>query len=476
VLDVARAAPRTADVSCGGHQPVRAGHHRLDPGAARRRLEAHRGARCRCRIRLGPAVVGGDANRLLAAHGRKIGPDPASIDAAQIGGIAANNASGMCCGTRDNSYHTLAGMRLVLVDGTLLDTDDAASVARFRQSHADLLTGIVEALARRVRRDAALAQRIRHKYRLKNTTGYGLNALIDFDDPLDIVDASDDRFGRHARLPCVGHTTARCPTMRTRRRACCCSTICTPPARRSAGWQTAPVAAVELMDRAALASVAHKPGMPAELASLGPQGAALLVETRAADPPPRSARRKTVIEHVLARPGTARSWRFTRDASEIAQLWKVRKGTFPSVGAMRRPPAPRSSSRTSLSRSNAWPKPPSTCSTRSSKHGYHDAIIFGHALAGNLHFVFTQDFSIPEEVARYAALIDDVVELVVERYDGSLKAEHGTGRNMAPFVEREWGVAGRRADARDQAAVRSRPVAQSRRDSQRRRYTPTCAT
>jgi D-lactate dehydrogenase len=117
-------------------------------------------------IRLGPGVVGGDANRVLAAHGRKIGPDPASIDAAQIAGIAANNASGMCCGTRDNSYHTLAGMRLVLIDGTLLDTEDAASVARFRQTHAELLTGLA-ALARRVHNDAALAQRIRHKYRLK---------------------------------------------------------------------------------------------------------------------------------------------------------------------------------------------------------------------------------------------------------------------------------------------------------------------
>jgi D-lactate dehydrogenase len=92
-------------------------------------------------IRLQPGVIGGHANRLLAPHGRKIGPDPASIDAAKIGGIAANNASGMCCGTRENSYHTLAGMRVVLADGTVLDTEDAASVAAFRQAAPNCCSG-----------------------------------------------------------------------------------------------------------------------------------------------------------------------------------------------------------------------------------------------------------------------------------------------------------------------------------------------
>ncbi|MCU0765654.1 MAG: FAD-binding oxidoreductase, partial [Burkholderiaceae bacterium] len=125
-------------------------------------------------VRLQAGVIGGHANRLLAPHGRKIGPDPASIDAAKVGGIAANNASGMCCGTRENSYHTLAGMRLVLADGAVLDTEEPASVAAFRQSHAELLLGLTM-LSRRVRDDARLAERIRHKYRMKNTTGYGLN-------------------------------------------------------------------------------------------------------------------------------------------------------------------------------------------------------------------------------------------------------------------------------------------------------------
>ena len=59
-------------------------------------------------IRLQPGLTGGCVNALLAPYGRKIGPDPASVNAAMIGGIAANNASGMCCGTAENSYKTVS--------------------------------------------------------------------------------------------------------------------------------------------------------------------------------------------------------------------------------------------------------------------------------------------------------------------------------------------------------------------------------
>jgi len=137
-------------------------------------------------IALQPGVIGAAANRALAPLGRKIGPDPASIDAAMVGGIAANNASGMCCGTAQNSYHTLAGMRVVLADGSVLDTRDAASRAELARTRPDLVEGLAE-LAHETRADTELAARIRHKFRLKNTTGYSLNALVDFDDPIDVL-------------------------------------------------------------------------------------------------------------------------------------------------------------------------------------------------------------------------------------------------------------------------------------------------
>src|SRR5690554_6276034 len=100
------------------------GHQLLNDGAA---------------IRLQPGVIGARANSILAPLQRKIGPDPASINACMIGGIAANNASGMCCGTAQNSYNTLLDLRLIFADGTLLDTADPASVSAFRNSHSDLL-------------------------------------------------------------------------------------------------------------------------------------------------------------------------------------------------------------------------------------------------------------------------------------------------------------------------------------------------
>src|SRR5699024_6384069 len=137
-------------------------------------------------IELGPMVIGARANGYLKPYGVKIGPDPASINTARIGGILSNNSSGMCCGTKDNSYHTLADLRVVLTDGTVLDTKDPESVEAFRASHETFLAELTE-LAEQVKHDPKLSERVRHKYRLKNTTGYGVNSLLDYDDPIDIL-------------------------------------------------------------------------------------------------------------------------------------------------------------------------------------------------------------------------------------------------------------------------------------------------
>jgi len=392
-------------------------------------------------IRLQPAVIGAAANRELAPHGRKIGPDPASIDAAMIGGIAANNASGMCCGTRQNSYHTLAGIRVMLADGSVLDTEDPGSVTAFRQSHAELLLGLAQ-LARRVHRDEPLAARIHHKYRMKNTTGYGLNALVDFDDPLDILAhlmiGSEGTLGfisaiTYRTVPEHPHKAAALLLFDSLRLACTAVTA----------LASQPVEAVELMDRAALASVEHKPGMPAALRELGTDGAALLVETRAADAATLQQQVAAIVAALAAIPtaACAPAIDFSTDAEVIAKYWKVRKGTFPSVGAMR------ATGSTVIIEDVAFPVARLAQATLDLQallraHGYSEAIIFGHALEGNLHFVFTQDFATEPEVERYARFMDDVARLVVRGYDGALKAEHGTGRNMAPFVELEWGPEG----------------------------------
>ncbi|BAK75602.1 FAD linked oxidase domain protein [Pseudogulbenkiania sp. NH8B] len=388
-------------------------------------------------IRLQPGVVGAAANAALAPFGRKIGPDPATINSAMIGGIVNNNSSGMCCGTAQNSYQTLRAIRVVLADGSVLDTADAASVAAFRASHAGLL-GQLAALAARVRDDAELAARIRRKYKMKNTTGYSLNALVDFTDPLDILTRLI--VGSEGTLAFVSEVTYHTVVEHPHK----ASALVFYPTIKAAcdavqvlAQHKDVVAAAELLDRASLRSVENKAGVPALIKTLSEDAAAILIETRAADPAALAANTAAIadfIGHIDTLTGVA----FTDVVSEYTQLWNIRKGMFPSVGAMR------AAETTVIIEDVAFPIEHLAEGTLAlqalfKQFRYDEAIIFGHALEGNLHFVFTPNFSGAEEVARYEAFIEAVCRLVAVDYEGAVKAEHGTGRNMAPFVEMEWG-------------------------------------
>jgi D-lactate dehydrogenase len=410
------------------------------------------------RIRLQPGIIGAQANRYLAPLGKKIGPDPASINAAMIGGIAANNASGMCCGTAENSYKTLDSIRVVLADGSLLDTGDPASRGAFTACHAHMLAA-VSALAAAVRADAPLAERIRHKYKLKNTTGYSLNALVDYEDPFDII--AHLMIGSEGTLGFISEIVYRTVVEHPHKASALMIFANIEDACRTVFLlQTVNVNAVELMDRAALRSVENKAGMPAFLRTLPETATALLVETRAENedklqynvamilqaldgvPLNRTAGMEAFSQRSSFVPmkcaATHLPVQFTDVAEEYTLLWNIRKGLFPSVGAVRR------SGTTVIIEDVAFPLKDLAAATLElqqlfRKHHYDEAIIFGHALAGNLHFVFTQDFGKNAEVERYRAFMDEVCHMVVARYDGSLKAEHGTGRNMAPYVALEWG-------------------------------------
>ncbi|MCV4291007.1 FAD-binding oxidoreductase [Pseudomonas capsici] len=386
-------------------------------------------------IRLQPGVIGAQANAWLAPFGRKIGPDPASINACKIGGIVANNASGMCCGTAQNTYHTLAGIRLVLADGTRLDTEDPESVRAFRHSHADLLEQLAH-LGRTTRANTELAARIRHKYRLKNTTGLSLNALVDFDEPLDILShllvGSEGTLGfisavTYNTVPDHPHKASALivfPDVET-----CCNAVTV--------LKSQPVAAVELLDRRSMRSVQDKPGMPAFVRELSTSACALLIEARAASSALLHEQLAQIMASLASFP-VEKQVDFTEDPLENARLWAIRKDTFPAVGAVRQ------TGTTVIIEDVTFPVEQLAMGVRRlielfDKHHYDEAILFGHAMEGNLHFVFTQGFNSPAEIARYQAFMDDVAELVAVEFGGSLKAEHGTGRNMAPFVEKEWG-------------------------------------
>ena len=386
-------------------------------------------------IRLQPGVIGAQANAVLAPFQRKIGPDPASINACKIGGIVANNASGMCCGTAQNSYHTLAGIRLVLADGTVLDTEDPLSVTRFFATHADLLAQLNE-LGKQTRANSALAAKIRHKYRLKNTTGLSLNALVDFDQPLDIL--SHLLVGSEGTLGFISAVTYNTVPDHPHKASAllvfpdvesCCRAVTV--------LKQQPVSAVELLDRRSLRSVQDKPGMPEWVKALSDSACALLIESRAASQSLLHEQLQLIMASIADFP-LEKQVDFSEDPTVYNLLWKIRKDTFPAVGAVRQ------TGTTVIIEDVTFPieqlaEGVNRLLALFDKHGYDEAIIFGHALEGNLHFVFTQGFDSAAEKARYEAFMQDVAHLVAVEFGGSLKAEHGTGRNMAPFVELEWG-------------------------------------
>lgn len=383
-------------------------------------------------ISLQPGIIGAQANAYLAPIQRKIGPDPASINAAKIGGIAANNASGMCCGVAQNSYQTLQSMRIVFSDGSVLDTASEESREAFGLSHGRLLEQL-EKLATKTRSNHQLAERIRQKYKIKNTTGYSLNALVDYSNPFEILQHL--LIGSEGTLGFISEITYKTvPDYPDKASALIFFQDIYTACQAVTRLKSAPVDAVELMDRASLRAVADK---NPTLSTLPDTAAALLVETRA-DSRENLDQQISQILATLAKIETIGQPEFTAIAAEYSKFWEIRKGMFPSVGKIR------TIGTTVIIEDIAFPIENLADATIDlqqlfEKHGYDEAIIFGHALEGNLHFVITQDFSTAAEIVRYHDFTQDVCELVVDKYDGSLKAEHSTGRNMAPFVEMEWG-------------------------------------
>ena len=379
-----------------------------------------------------PGVVGGHLNRLLAPHRTRIGPDPASIDAAMIGGILANNSSGMCCGVAQNSYQTLDALGILLADGTHVDSSWEDADEQLRRARPDLHAELL-ALRDEVRGDEALAARIRHKFSTKNTSAYSLNALVDYDRPIDIL--AHLMVGSEGTLGFVTEMTMR--------------TVPEPPARATAlvyfaeleeAGEAVPhlgaagADALEILDSASLRSIAGQHELPFEVDR---RHAALLVEFRRDDESALAA----VVEQAKAALGRFRlieAPRFTAGADERARLWQLRKGLAATTGAMR------PSGTAFVTEDVAVPvarlaEAILDFQAMFERHGIPDTIIFGHAKDGNLHFVMGEDVRTPEAVERYDAFVRGLVDIVVHKYDGAIKAEHGVGRNMAPFVKTEWG-------------------------------------
>lgn len=382
-----------------------------------------------CSITLQPGIIGREVNRRLAPYGRYFGPDPASIGSCMVGGIVANNASGMSCGVHANSDKTLLSARIVFADGTVLDTGDKASRDAFLGSHPEVI-GAIENLRDQVLGDELFRHRIEHKYSIKNVTGLNLRPLVAYSDPFDII--AHLMVGSEGTLGFLSEVTmATLPVTPFKASAMVYFADIVTAAKAVVALRHAVrVSAAELLDKRSLTSV----GDP-HLRADKPDLTALLTEVQAQSPEELCAMTASVTE-ALAPFGA--EVRFTDDPSETASYWAIRAGIFPTVGGLRK------EGTTCLIEDVAFhvedlPEATADLSALLDRHGYTDSCIYGHALEGNFHFIINQGFEAPEDIARYDAMIRDVARLVVEKYDGSLKAEHGTGRNMASFVEYEWG-------------------------------------
>ncbi len=386
-------------------------------------------------ITLEPGIIGGYANLYLNRFNKKIGPDPASINAAMISGIIANNASGMTSGVIRNAYHTLSGFRIVFADGSVLDTTDEESKKQFAETHKEFIEELTK-LAEEVKSNEEIASRISHKFRIKNTTGYSVNSLVDFDDPFDII--AHLMIGSEGTLGFISEIKLK--------------TVPNPPNKASALiyfpnvreacaaipiLKNLPVDASEIMDRMALKSIEDKEGMPEIIKTLPPEAAALLIETSADT---KEGLRENIekIKNDLSHLQKLEEINFTDVPSEYKKLWDVRKGLFPSVCKSRE------AGKTVIIEDVNFPTERLADAALDlqkmfANYNFENTIIWGHALSGNLHFVFALDFSNKKDLELYSRFMNDLTKLVIEKYDGSLKAEHGTGRNMAPFVKYEWG-------------------------------------
>ncbi len=393
------------------------------------------------RVRVQPGATIRAVNNRLAHHKRRLGPDPASEIACTVGGVIANNSSGMQCGTQENTYRTLESMVLVLPSGTVVDSGDPGAGRHLAQAEPTLHAGLLE-LRDRIRGDADGVATLERLFAIKNTMGYGLNSFLDHDEPVEIL----------ARLMVGSEGTLGFVASATFRTVEVLPDIATGllvfddlqaasdavPQVSEAGVVTA-----ELLDAASLRVAQDDPGCPAQIRRLdvSPQGgayAALLVELQAGDPDTLAGLRSDA-DRILAGLPLASPLELTSDPVDRASLWRTRKGLYSAVAGAR------PSGTSALLEDVAVPVARLGDLARGltglfDDHTYDSPVIFGHARDGNLHFLLNERFGDPVAMKRYEAFTTDMVDLVLG-LGGTLKAEHGTGRIMAPFVERQYGPA-----------------------------------
>ena len=388
--------------------------------------------RCEC------GVIGSDANDLLKPYNRKIGPDPATLATALVGGILNNNSSGMCCGTAQNSYKTIRSIRVVLLDGSILDTSDKKSIDQFLKEKPQMVEDILQ-LRKEILADEELTHLIHHKYKIKNTTGYGLNSLVDFEDIIDIINhlfiGSEGTLGFVSEI--VYNTVEDVPHKGCGLMFFSTLNDASLPVVALANMGREKVVAAEMMDYQSLKAVQTLDNVPDFVREVPEGTSAILFQTESYSKEIVDKNLAFIKEQLKDIP-TAIPSLYSQDPKEYDSWWAIRKGILPIVGGQRR------KGTTVITEDVCFQIEDFTKGIEMLTELFHKydfvdgGVIFGHALSGNVHFNITPDFNDPKDTKNFGDLVKEMSERV-SGFGGSLKAEHGTGRMVAPFIEMEWG-------------------------------------
>ena len=388
--------------------------------------------RCEC------GVIGSDANDLLKPYNRKIGPDPATLATALVGGILNNNSSGMCCGTAQNSYKTIRSIRVVLLDGSILDTSDKKSIDQFLKEKPQMVEDILQ-LRKEILADEELTHLIHHKYKIKNTTGYGLNSLVDFEDIIDIINhlfiGSEGTLGFVSEI--VYNTVEDVPHKGCGLMFFSTLNDASLAVVALANMGREKVVAAEMMDYQSLKAVQTLDNVPDFVREVPEGTSAILFQTESYSKDTVDENLAFIKEQLKDIP-TAIPSLYSQDPKEYDSWWAIRKGILPIVGGQRR------KGTTVITEDVCFQIEDFTKGIEMLTELFHKydfvdgGVIFGHALSGNVHFNITPDFSDPKDTKNFGDLVKEMSERV-SGFGGSLKAEHGTGRMVAPFIEMEWG-------------------------------------
>ncbi|WP_397600574.1 FAD-binding oxidoreductase [Silvanigrella sp.] len=386
-------------------------------------------------IELQAGVIGKDANYYLAKYKKKIGPDPSSLDFAKIGGIAANNASGMCCGVKNNSYHTLKNIRVIFSNGTILDTSDKLSIAKFKNTNNPICEKILE-IRKNILSNSNIIEKIQNKYKIKNTVGYSLNSFVDFEDPIDII--SHLMIGSEGTLGFISSITYKTIYEEPYKKAALCFFADLKSAMEAVLiLNSDSISSLEFLDATSI-SCAKK-----ELSEFLSQEintnehCLLIIDLRDSTEINLNKKILDINKKISLCQNVIIISKFYEN--DIYQkIMKIRKSILPIVQSQRKP------NYLALLEDVAFPlehlpQGSSDLKKLFKQHGFENSCLFGHAKDGNLHFILEMKFENENDRIKYEIFMKDLATLVIDKHNGSLKAEHGTGRNIAPFIEAEWG-------------------------------------